>query len=65
MIVLKKDNKGVNEHFYDFDSSKVLSRAEFIAEIQADHYPGYGIRGIRGVDYPFSKRDGDPLNNLG
>jgi hypothetical protein len=65
VIVLRRDTKGVNEHFYDFNSSKLLSRAEFVAEIQAGHYPGYGIRTVRGVDYPFSKSDSDPLNNLG
>lgn len=36
-----------------------------LGSIQAGHYQGYGIRNVRGVDYPFSKRDSDPLNNLG
>lgn len=65
VIVLKKDTKGINEYFFDFTTSKVLSRAEFVAEIRARNYPGYTVRRVNGADYPFSKRDKDALNNLG
>jgi hypothetical protein len=39
VIVLRRDTKGVNEHFYDFNLSKILSRSEFVVEIQTGHYP--------------------------
>ena len=65
VIVLRKDSKGVNEHFYDFNTAQVLTRSEFVAKIHAGRYPGYEVRNIKGIDYPFSKRDCDPLNNLG
>jgi hypothetical protein len=65
VIVLRKDTKGVNEHFYDFKTSQVLTRSEFVEGIHSGRYPGYGIRNVKGVDYPFSKKDDDPLNNLG
>lgn len=65
IVVLKENEKGVNEYFYDFTTSKVLSRSEFVAEIKAGNYPGYSVRSVNGSDYPFSKRDKDPLNNLG
>ena len=64
VIVLKENEKGVNEYFYDFTNSKVLSRTEFVAEIIAGRYPGYGLRNVKGVDYPFSKKDNDRFNNL-
>jgi len=65
VIVLKENENGANEYFYDFTTSKVLSRSEFVAEIKAGHYPGYGVRRVNGADFPFSKRDNDPSNNLG
>ncbi len=65
VIVLKQNKKGGNEFFYDFSTSKVLSRPEFVAEIRAGHYPGYGVRTVNGSDIPFSKKDDDTTNNLG
>ncbi|MCX6128222.1 MAG: hypothetical protein NTX25_04060 [Proteobacteria bacterium] len=65
VIVLKENQNGSNEYFYDFTTSKVLSRSEFVAEIIAGRYPGYGVRRVKGAEFPFSKRDNDPSNNLG
>ena len=65
VIVLKKDTKGVNEYFFDFSTSRVLTRTEFVAEIRAGRHPGYVVRKVKEVDYPFSKKDNDPQNNLG
>ena len=65
VIVLKENENGANEYFFDFTTSKVLSRSEFIAEIKAGRYPGYVVRRINGADFPFSKREKDPSNNLG
>lgn len=65
VMVIKKSANGTNEYFYDVATSKVLTRAEFVAEIIAGRYPGYAVKHVKGVEYPFSKRDKDPLNNLG
>lgn len=65
VIVLKGNEKGANEYFYDFNISKVLSRSEFVAEIIAGHYPGYGVRKVNGAEFPFSKKDNNSSNNLG
>ena len=65
VVVLKKDGRGVNEFFYDVVTSKVMNRLEFVSEIRAGRYPGYGVKHIKGSDYPFAKRDKDPANNLG
>ena len=65
VIVLKENENGTNEYFFDFTTSKVLSRPEFVAEIKEGHYPGYEVRRINGAEFPFSKRDNDPFNNLG
>ncbi len=65
VVVLKENENGANEYFYDFTTSKVLSRSEFVVEIEAGCYPSYEVRRINGADFPFSKRDKDPSNNLG
>ncbi len=65
IIVLKENENGANEYFFDFTTSKVLSRSEFVAEIKAGRYSGYGVRRVNGTDFPFSKKDEDPSNNLG
>jgi hypothetical protein len=65
VIVLKENNKGGNEYFFDFNTSKVLSRIEFVEGIKAGHFPGYELRRINGVDFPVSKKDDDSTNNLG
>jgi hypothetical protein len=65
VIMLKENEKGANEYFYDFNTSEVLSRSEFVAEIKAGQYPGYGVRKVNGADFPFSKKDENPSNNLG
>lgn len=64
VIVLKENDNGANEYFYDFTNSKVLSRFELVAEIKADRYTGYALRIVNGVEFPFSKRDKDRSNNL-
>jgi hypothetical protein len=65
VIRLKENENGSNEYFYDFTTPKILSRSDFVAEIKAGRYPGYGVRRVNGAEYPFSKRDRDPSNNLG
>jgi len=65
VIALKRNENGANEYFFDFKTSKVLSRAEFIADIKAGLYPSYGLKLVNGTEFPFSKKDNDPTNNLG
>ena len=65
VVVLRENDRGVNEFFYDLATSKAMNRTEFVVEIIAGRYPGYGVKHVNGVDYPFSKRDKDPSNNLG
>lgn len=60
-----KWNGASNEYFYDFNTSQVLRRDQFVAEIKLGHYPAYGVRTVHFVEFPFSKKDNDPFNNLG
>lgn len=65
IIVLKENETGGNEIFFDMHTSMQMTRAEFVAAIEQGNYLGYETRKVRGTVYPASKRDGDPLNNLG
>ncbi len=65
VVVLNTTKTGSNEVFFDFQTSKVISRTEFVTAINSGQYPGYEIRTINGISVPVSKRDGLVTNNLG
>jgi hypothetical protein len=64
VIVLKEDNKGRNELFFDLVSKTVYSREEFVTKIKAGEYKNYFIKLINGVETPHSKPDSHSKNNL-
>lgn len=64
VIVLKENDTGGNEAFYDLHLKKGMSRDEFVSDIDAGYYPGYAIRTNNSSRYPAAKPDGDKSNNL-
>jgi hypothetical protein len=65
VVVLKTCKSGSNEVFFDLQTSKVMSRSEFVTAINNGQYPGYEIRKMNGINIPVSKRDDLDANNLG
>jgi hypothetical protein len=65
VVVLNTSKSGSNEVFFDLQTSKVMSRSEFVTAINNGQYPGYEIRTINGINTPVSKRDDLDTNNLG
>jgi len=65
VIVLDENKKGKNRIFYDLGLKKVISKAEFVADIKKGNYPNYELRVIRGDEIPASKKDGVSVDNLG
>lgn len=64
VVVLKEDESGRNEIFFDLAKNIMLSREEFVAAIKAGSYPGYTIKMIKGISTPVSKPDNRETNNL-
>ena len=64
VIVLTEDKNGRNETFLDLVKNQVLTREEFVSQIQAKNYPGYTVKQINGVPTPVSNPDGRRTNNL-
>ena len=65
VFVVKESKKGKNLSYFDFEKSVILSRSEFISEIQLGKYPFYEIRIVKGDETPVSKKDKNIPNNLG
>ncbi len=65
VFVVKESKKGKNLSYFDFEKSVILSRSEFISEIQSGKYPFYEIRIVKGDETPVSKKDKNIPNNLG
>lgn len=64
IVVLKEDENGRNELFFDLVKNSVFSREEFIAAIQSGLYPTYTVKIINGLPTPASKPDSRETNNL-
>ncbi len=65
VFVVKESKKGKNLSYFDFEKTVILSRNEFISEIQRGKYPFYEIRIVKGDETPVSKKDKNIPNNLG
>jgi len=65
VIVLKQNEKGRNELFYDTEKRLLLSCEEFVVLIHSGKYPDYTVKEINGLPTPVSKRDSRSTNNLG
>ncbi len=64
IIILKENEKGRNESFFDTVTNEVLSRNEFVSKIESGIYPGYTVKTINGIPTPVSKPDSRETNNL-
>lgn len=64
VIVLTEDENGRNQTFLDLVKNQVLTREEFVSQIEAKNYPGYTVKQINGIPTPVSNSDGRRTNNL-
>jgi hypothetical protein len=65
VVVLKESKSGANEIFFDLLKSAMMTRNEFIAEIEAGLYKDFIVKIIDGIEYPVSLKDSVIENNLG
>ncbi len=63
--VVSESESGRNQRFRDNLKDVVMSRPEFVRQIENGVYPHYHIRVIAGVKTPASNPDGSERNNLG
>lgn len=64
VIVLKENESGRNELFFDLVLGRILTRNEFVTKIKDGDYPTYTVKVINGIDTPASKPDSRETNNL-
>ncbi|MBT7558187.1 hypothetical protein HN615_14890 [Candidatus Woesearchaeota archaeon] len=64
VTVTNENDSGRNLRFHDNYNGKNMSRAEFVKEIEQDHYENYHVRKINGLKTPVSNPDGKENNNL-
>lgn len=64
VIVLTEDENGRNQIFLDLVKNQVLTREEFVSQVEARSYSGYTVKQINGVPTPVSNPDGRRTNNL-
>lgn len=65
VIVIEESKTGENLTFYDIDQKTILSKGEFVSQINQGLYPNYTVKNINGKETPVSKRDRFNFNNLG
>jgi hypothetical protein len=65
VLVVEQSESGENLTFYDVDKKIVLSKEEFVVQINQGFYPDYSVKTIHGKETPVSKRDRFKFNNLG
>ena len=65
IVVLKESDTKRNELFVDMVSGIIMTREEFVAEINSGKYSGYTVASVDGLAIPMSKADGRTDNNLG
>lgn len=64
VIVIKESKKGKNLKYFDLKKMQILSREEFVSEIERGQYPKYEIRIIKGENTHVSKKN-KIIPNLG
>jgi hypothetical protein len=64
VTVTDESDSGRNLRFHDNYNGNDMSRAQFVNEINAGHYPNYHVREINGVQTPVSNPDKTTNNNL-
>ena len=63
--VIKENVSGRNTRFWDINTGKTMTRAQFANKIEKGNYNQYHIRMINGLRTPVSNPDGKIKNNLG
>ena len=64
ITVTRESESGRNEQFRDNRTGTIMSRAEFVRQIEAGNYPNYHVREINNVNTPVSNPDSSEANNL-
>ena len=64
IIVVEENETGRNEWFLDLVKGNLLTRNQFVLEIESGNYPGYLVADINNLSTPMSKPDGVTENNL-
>jgi hypothetical protein len=62
--VIQESETGRNQQFRDNRTGTIMSRAEFVRQIEAGNYPNYHVREINNVKTPVSNPDSSEANNL-
>ena len=57
VIVLQESQSGENTRFRDIQTGAMMTRREFVREVEKGKYPDYHIRIIDGVKRPVLNRD--------
>ena len=65
VTVVSETDTGRNQVFRDNLTGRVMSRPEFVRQIEAGAYSNYHVRVIDGVSTPASNPDSSEGNNLG
>ena len=65
ITVTRESSSGRNESFRDNKLGVIMTRAEFVKQIEKGNYGTYHVRIINGVKTPCSNPDGNTSNNLG
>lgn len=65
ITVLQENQKGRNEKFKDNITKKIMTRTQFVKEIENGNYKEYHIRKINNIKTPVSNPDKNENNNLG
>ncbi len=64
ITVINESDSGRNETFRDNRSGTIMSRAEFVRQIETERYENYHVRVVNGVKTPVSNPDRSENNNL-
>ena len=63
--VIEETTTGRNKTFKNLITGVIMTRAQFVKEIEKGNYPDYHIRIINGIKTPVSNPNGNFKDNLG
>lgn len=65
VVVTEESDSGRNLEFQDINSRRIMSRPQFVEQIEKGKYPDYCVKKIHGLKTPVSNPDESENNNLG
>lgn len=65
VVVTQETNSGRNQIFRDNLTGKIMTRIQFVEQIEQGRYPGYHIRKVQGIKTPVSNPNEEKSDNLG